>query len=75
MALNAIKLEPKSAAYLDTIGWIYYKMDDYDEALRYIRESLSIDSNNATIQSHLDEIIKNKAEINTQKIQQADNLD
>ena len=75
LALNAIKLEPKSAAYLDTIGWIYYKMDDYDEALRYIRESLSIDSNNATIQSHLDEIIKNKAEINTQKIQQADNLD
>ena len=50
-------------------------MDDYDEALRYIRESLSIDSNNATIQSHFDEIIKNKAEINTQKIQQADNLD
>lgn len=73
LALNAIKLEPKSAAYLDTIGWIYYKMDDYDEALRYIRESLSIDSDNATIQGHLDEIIKNKAEINTQKMQQAEN--
>ena len=73
LALNAIKLEPKSAAYLDTIGWIYYKMDDYDEALRYIRESLSIDSDNATIQGHLDEIIKSKAEINTQKMQQAEN--
>ena len=49
------------------------KMDDYDEALRYIRESLSIDSDNATIQGHLDEIIKNKTEINTQKMQQAEN--
>ena len=43
------------------------------QALRYIRESLSIDSDNATIQGHFDEIIKNKAEINTQKMQQAEN--
>ena len=26
LAQNAIKLEPKSAAYLDTIGWIYFKL-------------------------------------------------
>jgi len=73
LAQNAIRLEPKSAAYLDTIGWIYFKMDEYDEALRYIRESLSIDGSNSTIQGHLNEIIKNKTEINIQKIQQAEN--
>ena len=55
------------------LGRTYLQMDDYDKALRYIRESLSIDSDNATIQGHLDEIIKNKAEINTQKMQQAEN--
>ena len=73
LAQNAIKLEPRSAAYLDTIGWIYFKMDEYDEALKYIRESLSIDSSNATIQGHLDTIIKNKNKFNTQKMQQAEN--
>ena len=73
LAQNAIKLEPKSAAYLDTIGWIYFKMDRYDEALRYIRESLSIDSNNATIQGHLDTVIKNKNKFNSSKMQQAEN--
>ena len=67
LAQNAIKLEPKSAAYLDTIGWIYFKMDMYDEALRYIRESLSIDSNNPTIQGHLDTIIKNKTKFNSSR--------
>ena len=46
LAQNAIRLEPKSAAYLDTIGWIYFKMNNFDEALRYIRESLNIDSSN-----------------------------
>ena len=73
LAQNAIRLEPKSAAYLDTIGWIYFKMDEYDEALQYIRESLSIDSSNSTIQEHLNEIIKNKTEFNIQKMQQAEN--
>ena len=73
LAQNAIKLEPRSAAYLDTIGWIYFKMDEYDEALKYIRESLSIDSSNTTIQGHLDTIIKNKTKFNTQKMQQAEN--
>ena len=48
-------------------------MNKYDEALIYIRESLSIDSSNSTIQGHLDTIIKNKTKFNTQKMQQAEN--
>ena len=75
LAQNAIRLEPKSAAYLDTIGWIYFKMNDYDEALRYIRESLSIDSGNATIQGHLDQIIKVRSEINLHNIHQVEKQD
>lgn len=75
LAQNAIKLEPKSAAYLDTIGWIYFKMNHYDKALEYIRESLSIDVGNATIQEHLDEIIKVKAEKVSQKVQQVKKQD
>ena len=75
LAQNAIRLEPKSAAYLDTIGWIYFKMNNYDEALRYIRESLNIDSSNVTIQEHLNEIIKVKAEANPKMIQQVENQD
>ncbi len=75
LAQNAIKLEPKSAAYLDTIGWIYFKMNHYDKALEYIRESLSIDVENPTIQEHLNHIIKVKAENATQKIQQVENQD
>ena len=50
-------------------------MNNYDEALRYIRESLNIDSSNVTIQEHLNEIIKVKAEVNPQMIQQVENQD
>jgi len=75
LAQNAIRLEPKSAAYLDTIGWIYFKMDRFEEAMQYIRESLSIDSGNTTIQEHLDKIIKLKAELKLPKIHQVENKD
>ena len=50
-------------------------MNDYDEALRYIRESLSIDSGNATIQGHLDQIIKVRSEIKLQNIHKVEKQD
>jgi len=75
LAQYAISLEPKSAAYLDTIGWIYFKLNHYDEALKYIRESLAIDSDNSTIQGHLNQIIKVKAQNNPSKVQQAKKID
>ena len=61
LAQNAIRLEPKSAPYLDTVGWIYFKLNNYDEALRYIKESLSIDKENSTIQDHFNQIIKKES--------------
>ncbi len=73
LAKNAIRLEPKSAAYLDTLGWIYYKLSQFDEALFYIGESIGIDSTNITIKEHFDQIIKIKAEKNVKKQQQVGN--
>ena len=73
LAKNAIRLEPKSAAYLDTLGWIYYKLSKFDKALFYISESIGLDSNNVTIQEHFDEIIKVKAEKNIKEPQQVGN--
>ena len=73
LAKNAIRLEPKSAAYLDTLGWIYYKLSQYDEALFYIGESIGLDSNNVTIKEHFDEINKVKSKKNIKESQQVGN--
>ena len=72
LAINAIRLSPRSAAYLDTVGWIYFKLDRYEDALKYIKESLAIDASNTTIQEHLDHIIKVKKELNTPEFRQAE---
>ncbi len=73
LALNAIKISPESAAYLDTVGWIYYKLKRYKKAKEYVEESLKIDSNNVTIQKHYDEILNVRTKIDNIKVQQAEN--
>ena len=48
-------------------------MKQFDKAVKYIEESLEIDSSNITIQQHLNEIINNRTELNQSKVQQVEN--
>ena len=56
LATNAIAIEPDKAAFLDTIGWIYYKLGTYQKAEEYLEKSLSINDNNPVILEHLGDI-------------------
>jgi len=72
LAKISIKLKPDSAPYLDTIGWIYFKLKDYDKAIKYIKESLAIDSESVVINEHFNIVIKAKSEkVLKRNIQQA----
>ncbi len=61
MAQLAVQLDPKNSAYLDTIGWVYFKLGDYKNAESYVKEALSIrtqpdDGSPATLEEHLGDI-------------------
>lgn len=56
LSMQAIKIEPENEAFLDTIGWIYFKMGDFDLALNYILKSSKIDNKSEVILSHLAEV-------------------
>ena len=56
LAENAISIEPDNAAFLDTIGWIYFKLGTYRKAEEFIEKSLSINDNNPVILEHLGDI-------------------
>ena len=43
---------------MDTLGWIYFKLEQYDKALEYIQLSYSIDNTNPVIVEHLADILK-----------------
>ena len=58
MSIIANRVHPKSAPYLDTLGWIYYKLEQYEKALEYVQESYSLDNTNPVILEHLADILK-----------------
>ncbi|MFY0684817.1 MAG: tetratricopeptide repeat protein [Balneola sp.] len=47
LALRAMELEPENAAYLDTMGWIFYKTGEYEKAKRFIKASIDLDPETA----------------------------
>jgi tetratricopeptide (TPR) repeat protein len=41
---RAVKLSPDKAAYLDSYGWVYFRLGDYDKALHYLKKAAKLDS-------------------------------
>ncbi|MEE8341216.1 MAG: tetratricopeptide repeat protein, partial [Candidatus Neomarinimicrobiota bacterium] len=54
---RAIELAPDQAAYLDTYGWILFKMGKTKKAYKYIEKSLKIDDENAEVLEHMGDIL------------------
>ena len=56
MSKISIEKDPGNASYLDTIGWIYYKLKKYKLAKENIEKSLSVNPNSAVVLEHLGDI-------------------
>ncbi len=56
MAKIAITKEPENSSYLDTIGWVYYKMKDYKLAKEYAEKAVKIDGSKSDLWEHLGDI-------------------
>lgn len=53
---RAIKLAPNNASVLDSMGWLYYKMGNYKEALEILKKAVKI-MPDAEISAHLGEVM------------------
>jgi Flp pilus assembly protein TadD len=53
---RAIKEEPHSGAYLDSLGWIYFRENKLAEAEATLRKAVARESHDATIRSHLADV-------------------
>tara|TARA_B100001250_G_scaffold401360_1_gene413159 strand:- start:116 stop:1660 length:1545 start_codon:yes stop_codon:yes gene_type:complete len=53
---KAVQMEPENPAYLDTLGWINYKLGFYKKAQKYLEKSFKINSVNPVILEHLADI-------------------
>jgi Flp pilus assembly protein TadD len=53
---RALKEEPHSGAYLDSLGWIYFRENKLADAEATLRKAVAIESHDATIRSHLADV-------------------
>ncbi|MEE9465260.1 MAG: tetratricopeptide repeat protein [Candidatus Neomarinimicrobiota bacterium] len=58
LSRRSLKIVPDSPAFLDTYGWIWYRLGRYRQARKYVAQSLEIDGNNAVVTQHLGQIFE-----------------
>lgn len=56
LSLKAIELDSENSAYLDTVGWVYFKLADYDRARRFIKASIDTGAADAEVFEHLGDV-------------------
>jgi tetratricopeptide (TPR) repeat protein len=59
LILRAVSLDPENVAYLDSLGWVYYRLGELDEAERWLRRAIELggDVGDGTILCHLGEVL------------------
>ncbi|MFC2083461.1 tetratricopeptide repeat protein [Bacteroidota bacterium] len=57
MSKIAVESDSTNSSYLDTIGWVYYKVGEYQKAKFYVEEAIKEENDNATLIDHLGDII------------------
>lgn len=60
---RALELKPNDGFYTDSLGWVYFKMGQYDKALKLLIEALKLVPNEGVILEHIGDVHKAKNDI------------
>ncbi len=56
MARKAVEAEPDNSSYLDTMGWVYFRLGRYQEAEEYVKKAIAKGDVSAVVFEHLGDI-------------------
>ena len=57
---RAVTIDPGNPSYLDSLGWAYFKLEKFDEAVQKLEEAARLDDTSATIHEHLGDAYRKK---------------
>jgi tetratricopeptide (TPR) repeat protein len=60
---RAVDLEPNNGAYLDSLGWVYFKLGEYEAAEENLRQAVQRDQTDPTVHDHLGELYEKTGRI------------
>ena len=56
MAQRAVDIDASNAAYLDTLGWVYYQLEDYESAATWLQRAIDTGKASATVYEHYGDV-------------------
>ena len=56
MLLKAVSLDPTSGAYIDSLGWVYFRLGSYELAEKHLTEAARLAPTDATVNEHLGDL-------------------
>jgi len=56
MIRKAVQLEPTNYAYLDSLGWAYFRLGQYTQAEDNLQRAISRGANDPTVHDHLGDV-------------------
>ena len=63
---KAVDQDPNNGAYLDSLGWAYFRQNKLDKAEEYLTKALKFSGNDATVNDHIGDLY-----FRTQRFEQA----
>ena len=60
---KAVDAEPMNGAYLDSLGWVYFKMGDYELSEDNLRQAVERDQTDPTVHEHMGDLYEKTGRI------------
>jgi tetratricopeptide (TPR) repeat protein len=60
---QAVDIEPMNGAYLDSLGWVYFKLGQYELAEDNLRQAVQRDQTDPTVHEHLGDLYEKTGRI------------
>jgi tetratricopeptide (TPR) repeat protein len=63
MITKALEQDPNNGAYLDSLGWVYFKLGRLPEAETNLRKAVAFTPRDATVHDHLGDVLLKEAKV------------
>ncbi|HEV8238199.1 MAG TPA: tetratricopeptide repeat protein [Thermoanaerobaculia bacterium] len=58
MIRRALEIDPENAAYIDSLGWVYFRLGDFPHAVEQLEKAARMLPGDGTVQEHLGDALR-----------------
>jgi predicted Zn-dependent protease len=63
MLVRAVGKEPRNGAYVDSLGWVYFRLGNLDLAEKYLTDAVNLMPRDATVHEHLGDVLAKRGDM------------